>query len=85
MKKSAAPVKLVTPPPFNEKNRVDAARLLRDALARAEGGEVLGVIIVTKDSDGMWTHQTTASLSIREEIGAIECLKWDRIYRSHRE
>ncbi len=80
-----APVKLVTTPPFDEQNKLDAVNLLRAALARAEAGEVLGAIIVTKDTDGMWSHQTTASLSIREEIGAIECLKWDRIYRSHRD
>lgn len=77
------PIKLVTAPPFDEQNKLDSVRLLQDALARAEAGEVLGVIIVTKDTDGMWSHQTTSSLSIREEIGAIECLKWDRIYRSH--
>ena len=74
------PVKLV---PFDDQNKNDAVRILREVLARAEAGEVLGAIIVTKDSDGLWSHQTTASLSIREEIGAIECLKWDRIYRSH--
>ena len=80
-----AVVKLEPALPFDEQNKTDAINLLRSALARAEAGEVLGAIIVTKDSDGMWSHQTTASLSIREEIGAIECLKWDRIYRSHRE
>ena len=79
------PVKLVTALPFDEQNKTDAVRLLRDALTRAEAGEVLGTIIVTKDADGMWSHKTTASMSIREEIGALECLKWDRIYRSHRE
>ena len=78
------PVKLVTPPPFDEQNKVDAVALLRGAIVRAEAGEVLGAIIITKDSDGMWTHQTTASMSIREEIGALECLKWDRIDRSSR-
>ena len=78
------PVKLVTPLPFDEQNKTDAVALLRQSLARAEAGEVLGVIIITKDSDGMWSHLTTASMSIREEIGALECLKWDRIYRSNR-
>ena len=79
----SAPVKLVTAPPFDEQVKLDSVTLLRSALARAEAGEVLGAIIVTKDTDGMWSHQTTASLSIREEIGALECLKWDRIHRSH--
>jgi len=80
-----AVVKLAPALPFDEQNKTDVINLLRSVLARAEAGEVLGAIIVTKDSDGMWSHQTTASLSIREEIGAIECLKWDRIYLSHRE
>ena len=79
------PVKLVTALPFDEQSKVDSVRLLRDALTRAESGEVLGAIIVTKDTDGLWSHQTTASMSIREEIGALECLKWHLIYRSHRE
>ena len=74
----SAPVKLVTAPPFDEQVKLDSVTLLRSALARAEAGEVLGAIIVTKDTDGMWSHQTTASLSIREEFGALECLKWDR-------
>ena len=81
----SSPVKLVTALPFDDQNKVDAVRLLSEALGRAEAGEVLGAIIVTKDTDGLWTHQTTASLSIREEIGALECLKWDRIYRSHKD
>ena len=81
----SAPVKLVTALPFDEQNKADSVKLLREALTRAEAGEVLGAIIVTKDTDGMWSHQTTASMSIREEIGALECLKWDRIYRSHKD
>ena len=79
------PVKLVTALPFNEQNKVESVELLQEALARAESGGVLGVLIVTKDSDGMWSHQTTASMSVREEIGALECLKWERIYRAHRD
>lgn len=75
----AEAVKLV---PFDDQNKTDAVRILQEVLVRAEAGEVLGAIIITKDSDGMWSHQTTASLSIREEIGAIECLKWDRINHS---
>jgi hypothetical protein len=35
--------------------------LLRSALARAKAGEVLAVIIVTKDADGLWSHSTTAT------------------------
>lgn len=77
-------IKLVPPPTADEQNRDDSVKILRDELARAEAGDVLGVIVITKDIDGMWTHHTTGCISIREEIGAIECLKWDRIDRSSR-
>ena len=78
-------VKLAPPLPFDEQNKADAVKLLQETLSRAEAGEVLGAIIITKDTDGMWSHLTTATLSIREEIGALETLKWDRIYRSHKD
>lgn len=78
-------IKLVTSLPFNEEVKQDSIKLLNEALIRAKAGEIGGVILITKDNDGLWSHRTTASLSIREEIGAIECLKWDRIYRSHAE
>lgn len=79
------PIKLVTTPPFDEQNKADSVKLLQETLDHAEAGEVIGVIIITKDTDGMWSHRTTSTLSIREEIGAIECLKWDIINRSHRD
>jgi hypothetical protein len=78
------PIKLAPPPTADEQNREDSVKILRAELARAEAGEVRGVIIITKDVDGLWTHHTTGCISIREEIGAIECLKWDRIDRSGR-
>lgn len=80
-----SPIRLAPPPSFDEQNKAESVKLLRDALERAERGEVLAAILITKDSDGLWSHRTTATLSIREEIGAIECLKWERIYRSHRD
>lgn len=39
---------------------------------------------MTIKPDGLWTHHTTGGINIREDIGAIECLKWDIIDRSHR-
>lgn len=74
-------IKLVPPPTADEQNRDDSVKVLRTELERAEAGQVRGVIVITKDVDGLWTHHTTGALSIREEIGAIECLKWDRLYR----
>lgn len=74
-------IKLVPPPTADEQNRDDSVKVLRTELERAEAGQVRGVIVITKDVDGLWTHHTTGALSVREEIGAIECLKWDRLYR----
>ena len=79
------PLKLVTPPTATEQNKSDAAKILRAELERAEAGEILAVIVVTKDADGMWTHHTTGAISVREEIGAIESLKWNRLYRTRSE
>lgn len=79
------PLKLVAPLTATEQIKIDAVEILREELKRAKSGEILGVIVITKDADGMWTHHTTGSISIREEIGAIESLKWDRLYRNNEE
>ena len=78
-------VRLAPKPTASEQNKEDAVTILREELRRAEAGEVLGVFVITKDSDGMWTHHTTGAISVREEIGAIESLKWDRLYRNRSE
>lgn len=78
-------IKLVPPPTAEEQNRNDSVKVLKAELSRAEVGAVMGVIVITKDVDGMWSHHTTGCISIREEIGAIEFLKWDRINRLERD
>ncbi len=75
-------LKLTTSPPIEDQIKAGAIDLLREALADAEAGKVCGVIVISKETDGSWYHRTTASLSIREEIGAMEVLKWDRIART---
>ena len=79
------PVKLVTKPAAAIEIMRAVSDLLREALADAEAGKVTGVIIISKEADGTWYHRTSGSLSIREEIGAIEMLKWDRIQRCSEE
>jgi 1,4-dihydroxy-2-naphthoyl-CoA synthase len=76
------PVRLVPKPTIDEEIRAGVIDLLRDALADAEAGNVTGVIILTSETDGMWGHRSSASLSIREEIGALEFYKHDRIVRT---
>lgn len=78
----AAPIAMVPKPTADAQARASAVAILQKTLKEAEAGSVLECIVVTKDSDGMWTHRTTPTLSVREEIGAIECLKWDRIHRT---
>lgn len=78
-------VRLVPAPSIEEEIRDSAVALLREALLDAESGNVSGVIIITKEKDGMWGHRVTPSLSVREEIGAIEAYKWDRFARLERE
>lgn len=75
----AEPLKLVTPATAALEHQQAAIELLREALADAEAGKVMGVIIVSKEVDGGWYHRASGSLNLREEIGALECLKWDRI------
>lgn len=77
----STPIKLAPPPTADEQNRLDSVAILRTELERAEAGQVCAVIVITKDVDGLWTHHTTGAISVREEIGAIESLKWDRLYR----
>lgn len=75
-------IKLVPKTGVEERMRAGAADLLREALADVEAGKVLGVIILCKETDGMWMHRASETISVREEIGSIEMLKFDRILRT---
>ncbi len=76
------PVKLVPKPTVDAEIRDGAIALLREAIADVEAGKVLGVIVLSKETDGMWMHRASATISVREEIGSLEMLKWDRIART---
>lgn len=78
----ADPVKLVTKATPAVEIQQAAVDLLRQALRDAEDGKVSGVIIISKEVDGTWYHRASGALSVREEIGAMEVLKWDRIART---
>lgn len=64
-------IKLVPPPTADESARQDAVQMLKEALADAEAGSVLGCVVATKDTDGLWTHRASRTFSVREEIGAL--------------
>lgn len=76
------PVKLVTKPTIADEIIEGAATLLREALADVEAGKVAGIIVLCKEADGMWMHRASGTISVREEIGSLEMLKWDRIART---
>jgi 1,4-dihydroxy-2-naphthoyl-CoA synthase len=73
------PIKLVTPPSPAAEIKDAVVDLLCEALIDAQKGKVVGIIILSKEADGGWYHRASGSLSVREEIGAIEILKHDRI------
>ena len=77
-----SPVKLVTPPSVDQEIRDGAIKILREAIADVEAGTVLGVIVLTKEVGGTWYHRASGTISVREEIGSIEMLKFDRIMRT---
>lgn len=75
---SGSPVALVTTPPIAEHIKKRAVELLEEALADAREGKVCEVIIISKEIDGDWFHRATGTLSLREQLGALEYLKYDR-------
>lgn len=69
----SAPVRLVTKAPPADEIRRAVVEILREALADAEAGKV----------DDTWYHRASGTLSVREEIGALEIFKHDRIARTN--
>lgn len=82
---STSPIKLVAKPSVDDEIRAEASQLLREALADVEASRVVGVIVLCKEIDGQWMHRASGTISLREEIGSIEMLKWDRISRTRDE
>lgn len=79
----SAPVRLVTKAPPADEIRRAVVEILREALADAEAGKVSGVIIISEEVDDTWYHRASGTLSVREEIGALEIFKHDRIARTN--
>lgn len=77
-----APIKLITPPTASAEIQGLAVELLRESLANAESGNVLAVIIITKETDGEWRHLSSGTLTVREQVGALECFKHDLVAAS---
>ena len=76
------PIALVPKPTVETEIRESAIKLLNEAIADVEAGTVSGVIILSKETSGTWYHRASGTISLREEIGSIFLLLWDRIARS---
>jgi hypothetical protein len=74
----AAPVRLVTKPTSDQKTKEDIVACLEATLAEAKEGKLLGLVIVAKDADG-WAQRAAHSLTLHEEIGALEVIKTERV------
>jgi hypothetical protein len=70
-----APVSLVIPPAPAEKIKRDTIRILRDALAEAEAGEIAEIIVIAKRQDGFWFDERSGTMSMSDAVGKIEIIK----------
>jgi hypothetical protein len=66
---------LVTKPPPSEEIRRDVCRILREALVKAEAGEVAEAIVILKWTDGNWSDERSATVSMSEAVGKLEIVK----------
>lgn len=76
------PIALVPKPTVDAEIRANAVKLLQEAIADVEAGGVCGVIILSKETAGTWYHRASGTISVREEVGSIFMLLWDRIART---
>lgn len=73
---------IVPKPTVDEEIKLQAIRILREAIDDVEAGKVSGVIILSKEVAGTWYHRASGSMSIREDVGSIFMLLLDRIMRT---
>jgi len=68
---SAEPIKLVTPPKAADDVRESVVRILRNALAEAETGNVDTVVVIMGHPDGDWSNKCSTTLKFSEAIGRM--------------
>jgi hypothetical protein len=73
------PVKLVPKASATAEIKTAVVDLLCETLIDAQRGNILEIIIVAKEVDGGWYHRASGTLSVREQIGALEIIKYERI------
>ena len=71
----AGPISLVTKPSADEEVRESVVRLLREALAQAEAGEVDTVLMILGHPDETWSDIASETVSFSHAVGRLEILK----------
>ena len=69
------PIALAPKPTVAETIKADCARILREALALAESGEVEAVLLVLKRTNGRWYDERSGVMDFPEAVGRLEIVK----------
>lgn len=69
---------LPTRPTIEDEVRASVIDTLEKALASAKAGEIADVIVIAHETTGDWRHLASSTLSVREQIGALELMKMER-------
>ena len=75
----SAPVALVPKATPEQQTRQSIIEILKEALDNAEAGDLLGLVMVTKQGDGGWHQRASLNFTIREEVAALEIIKAQRV------
>jgi hypothetical protein len=75
-------IALAVKPKVEDEIRAETVRILRDALAQAESGEVVAALVVLKYQGGTWTDERSGVMDFPDAVGRIEIIKqsWIRDY-----
>ncbi len=70
-----APISLVAKPTATEEVRASVIKVLQDALARAERGELESVVLILGSPAGGWLPAMSTTSKFAELIGRLEIAK----------
>lgn len=77
-----SPVALVSKPTVAGSIKSVVVDLLKEALVKAEAGEIESVIIILKRPDGTWHDDRSGCIGMVDAIGHLEIIKqaWINVY-----
>lgn len=67
--------KLVPKPTAAEEDRLHVVKMLKEALAKAEAGEVDSALVILHHPDGFWRDERSGVRNFPEWIGRLEVIK----------